>query len=575
MKASRRRAFHRPPHGCITRTERAARGAQPVLLNCSPPNLPPHPLQRIRSFAHLMQLSAALPLALALCARHAHALANVTIDDQSPLISYAPAGSWARINDSSTATLDIDGGHMLTSDPAATAVLNFTGVSFSAFSLLGWAYLTCLVGFGWFSGVAVYFYSARWPYNVSSAVALDSGAAVLLDLTDHTRATTDGGPATVKAAVVGAAVGLTNTTHTLTVSVGAGQPFAVVDAIMYAISSPLEGSVNSVYLRYTALGPHDSLPASSTNSTPPTQLTPVPPASTSTAHKSHTSRALTIALPHRLHPSPHPPSHPTLPLAPAARFPPYDHNNDHRIPLPRGRAQPARRRAHDAQCLRHGRDGRGGEGGLRITNPDPAASPASLVGPAPPVIAMPTPSARASAAPRHDPGADGNSDGDKQSALRSPGTYYNTLRAMTHSPGRAYPVPPPPPAHGGGPGAGEGAHQRWDSTATSADADMYAEDSRPASRSVYSQVTAIGLEEGEVGGRSSACTTQDATAPPGARRGTRTQRRTQALPAGQEGAEGARGTTCRLRMCLCSKSDFFSFARTRGCRVGSARIIGE
>ena len=63
-------------------------------------------------------------------------------------------------------------------------------------------------------------------------MALDSGPAVLLDLTDHTRATTDGGPATVKAAVVGAAVGLANTTHTLTVSVGAGQPFAVVDAIM-------------------------------------------------------------------------------------------------------------------------------------------------------------------------------------------------------------------------------------------------------------------------------------------------------------------------------------------------------
>ena len=90
-----------------------------------------------------MQLSAALPLALALCARHAHALANVTIDDQSPLISYAPAGSWARINDSSTATLDIDGGHMLTSDPTATAVLNFTGMSFIAFSLLGWADLSC------------------------------------------------------------------------------------------------------------------------------------------------------------------------------------------------------------------------------------------------------------------------------------------------------------------------------------------------------------------------------------------------------------------------------------------------
>ncbi len=32
------------------------------------------------------------------------------IDAQSPLIRHAPAGSWARINDSSTATLDIDDG---------------------------------------------------------------------------------------------------------------------------------------------------------------------------------------------------------------------------------------------------------------------------------------------------------------------------------------------------------------------------------------------------------------------------------------------------------------------------------
>ncbi len=38
------------------------------------------------------------------------ALTNVMIDAQSPLIGHAPAGSWARINESSTATLDIDDG---------------------------------------------------------------------------------------------------------------------------------------------------------------------------------------------------------------------------------------------------------------------------------------------------------------------------------------------------------------------------------------------------------------------------------------------------------------------------------
>lgn len=78
-------------------------------------------------------LSHAAALFLVLCVRRARALTNVTVDDQSPLIAYAPAGSWARINDSTTAALDVDGGHMLTSDPAATAVLNFTGASFTPF----------------------------------------------------------------------------------------------------------------------------------------------------------------------------------------------------------------------------------------------------------------------------------------------------------------------------------------------------------------------------------------------------------------------------------------------------------
>jgi hypothetical protein len=86
-----------------------------------------------------------------------------------------------------------------------------------------------------YSGVAIYFLSARWPYAVNTAVTLDNGTAVLLDLVDHTRPDTPGGggPATVKAQVVARAVGLRNGTHTLTVSVGPGQTFALVDALMY------------------------------------------------------------------------------------------------------------------------------------------------------------------------------------------------------------------------------------------------------------------------------------------------------------------------------------------------------
>lgn len=66
---------------------------------------------------------------------------------------------------------------------------------------------------------------------MSTAVALDDGPAVIIDLVDHTRPTAEGGAATVKSAVVAEAVGLKNVSHTVTVSVGAGQTFAVVDAL--------------------------------------------------------------------------------------------------------------------------------------------------------------------------------------------------------------------------------------------------------------------------------------------------------------------------------------------------------
>ena len=58
---------------------------------------------------------------------------------------------------------------------------------------------------------------------MSSAVAVDGGPAVLLDLTDHTHTVMDGRPVNV----VGAAVGLMKTTHTLT-----GKPCVVCVAIL-------------------------------------------------------------------------------------------------------------------------------------------------------------------------------------------------------------------------------------------------------------------------------------------------------------------------------------------------------
>lgn len=76
--------------------------------------------------------------------------------------------------------------------------------------------------------------SPLWPYLVNTAVSLDSGPPVLVDLVDHSRPDVGAaeGPETVQSTVVWSATGLTNSQHTLVMSVGAGQPFAIVDGLM-------------------------------------------------------------------------------------------------------------------------------------------------------------------------------------------------------------------------------------------------------------------------------------------------------------------------------------------------------
>ncbi|KIM38675.1 hypothetical protein M413DRAFT_447636 [Hebeloma cylindrosporum] len=142
---------------------------------------------------------------------------NVTLDDQDLAIVYAPAGAWSRSADNS---LDYGGAHMLTQNPAATATFNFTGV-------------------------AIYFLSPKWPYAVTTAVSLDSGPITLIDLVDHSRPNAGQGPETVQSQVVWSATGLTNTRHTLVISVGQGQPFGIVDGLIYTDMSPASSSTSS------------------------------------------------------------------------------------------------------------------------------------------------------------------------------------------------------------------------------------------------------------------------------------------------------------------------------------------
>ena len=77
--------------------------------------------------------------------------------------------------------------------------------------------------------------SPLWPYIVNTAISLDHGPSTLVDLVDHSRPMTDGGPETVQSQVVWQATGLNNTQHNLLIFVGAGQPYAIVDGLMYVL----------------------------------------------------------------------------------------------------------------------------------------------------------------------------------------------------------------------------------------------------------------------------------------------------------------------------------------------------
>ncbi|TFK63465.1 hypothetical protein BDN72DRAFT_320715 [Pluteus cervinus] len=158
---------------------------------------------------------------------------NITLDDNDPAIVYQPKDQWSQ---SAPSPLDAGGSHMLTSSPGATALLQFTGV-------------------------AVYFMSPLWPYHVTTAVQLDDEDAQLLVLTDTSRNDTGGGPETVQSAIVWSKTGLNNTSHRLSVYVGAGEPFAIVDTIIYTtLNSTPSGESSSPSAVGGASGGNSSSP---------------------------------------------------------------------------------------------------------------------------------------------------------------------------------------------------------------------------------------------------------------------------------------------------------------------------
>jgi hypothetical protein len=88
-----------------------------------------------------------------------------------------------------------------------------------------------------YPGIAIYFLAPLWPYLVNTAVSLDSGPITLIDLMDHnvSSPSTGQGPETIQYQAIWHAAGLANTHHTLLISVGAGQLYAVVDGLVYVL----------------------------------------------------------------------------------------------------------------------------------------------------------------------------------------------------------------------------------------------------------------------------------------------------------------------------------------------------
>lgn len=81
-------------------------------------------------------------------------------------------------------------------------------------------------------GVAVYYLAPLWPYKVDTEVTLDNGPSTTIDLTDTSAKSVGNGSETVMWSVRWSRTGLSNTSHTLRMSMAPSGQYIVVDAIM-------------------------------------------------------------------------------------------------------------------------------------------------------------------------------------------------------------------------------------------------------------------------------------------------------------------------------------------------------
>ena len=155
----------------------------------------------------------------------AFAFHNVSIDDSDASVVYS--GSWNAVLPNSG--MAANGTYKVAMDDSqAYATVKFTGeVSFVFCIVFRATYHAFCVG------VAIYYLSQKWPFHVTTNITLDGGRAVLLDLQEYREISTIPEEDYGQAMVIASATGLENREHTVRVSVGIGEQYAVINKLMY------------------------------------------------------------------------------------------------------------------------------------------------------------------------------------------------------------------------------------------------------------------------------------------------------------------------------------------------------
>jgi len=154
------------------------------------------------------------------------AVRNITVDDSNPAITYygsswtvAAFNSYNLYGSQHLVDLGTNGG----GQSSSSASFTFTGMSFLMVRINAHAVAP---------GTAIYYWAPLWPYQATTGVTLDSEPMFGVQLTADGPTVPVGsvGPS-VPSAIRWSRTGLSNTQHTLVISLTPGARYIVVDAL--------------------------------------------------------------------------------------------------------------------------------------------------------------------------------------------------------------------------------------------------------------------------------------------------------------------------------------------------------